>query len=305
MSIEMVMKKYRQFIGGETEHIKFQFGPLNLTKAISGNYDGVLSGKIYQIVGLESSGKTTLAVDIAASFQKQHNQQVLWVDFERSVSNDYFRSCGLDMSQVIHFRPDYAEDGLNAVQDFIEAGVQMVVIDSVAFALPKAHAQKSFGETMKIAATASLMTEFCKRMVPLIDNKDATIILINQLRKNMNPMSHEEYTPFGGMAIRQAVNVTVFLSVIKREENIQHVQAVVQKNKQGSPRVRVEFPIVYGIGVDHRRVILDMAKDRNIVKLNGSWYYYNDIKVQGLESALAAFPLENIKQEIITYDERN
>lgn len=119
MSLEEVKRKYRQFINQSVEHSLFDFGPLNLTHAISGGYDGVLSGKIYQIVGRESSGKTTLAVDIAAQFVHRYpDQTVLWVDFERSVDYAYFESCGFKQEHFIRLTPNYAEDGLNAVQEF-------------------------------------------------------------------------------------------------------------------------------------------------------------------------------------------
>lgn len=299
MGIEEVKRKYRQFINQDRSNSRFMFGPINLTHAISGTLDGVLSGKIYQIVGRESSGKTTLAVDIVRQYAEHYpDRGVLWIDFERSVDWDYFINCGLQKEAFIHLKPDYAEDGLNAAQEFIEAGIGLVVIDSVAFALPKAHSNKSFGESMKIAATAALMTEFCKRMIPLIDNRDSSIILINQLRKNMNPMSHEEHVPFGGTAIQQATNVTVMLTVISREEDEQTVQALVYKNKQGSPRRRVEFPIVYGKGIDHAKVLINIAKSLGIVTTSGSWYRYKEQNVQGLEKACKELPLFDILEEV-------
>lgn len=299
MSLEEVKRKYRQFINQSVEHSLFDFGPLNLTHAISGGYDGVLSGKIYQIVGRESSGKTTLAVDIAAQFVHRYpDQTVLWVDFERSVDYAYFESCGFKQEHFIRLTPNYAEDGLNAVQEFIEGGVKLVVIDSVAFAVPRAHAGKSFGETMKMAATAALMTEFCKRMVPLIDNNDAAILLINQLRKNFSAMSHEEHVPFGGTAIQQATNVTVMLNVTSREEQKQYVAATVYKNKQGAPRQRVEFPIVYGKGIDHAEVILSLARNRGLIEVNGSWYKYRDVSVQGIEKAKQQLPIGDILAQL-------
>lgn len=299
MSLEDIKRKYRQFINQNVEHSLFDFGPLNLTYAIGGRYDGVLSGKIYQIVGRESSGKTTLAVDVAAQFVRRYpDQTVLWVDFERSVEYPYFEACGFRADSFIRLTPNYAEDGLNAVQEFIENGVRLVVIDSVAFAVPRAHAGKSFGETMKMAATASLMTEFCKRMVPLIDNNDAAIILINQLRKNFSTMSHEEHVPFGGTAIQQATNVTVMLTAVSREETKQHVAATVYKNKQGAPRQRVEFPIVYGRGIDHAEVILSMARSCGIIEVNGSWYKYNDVSVQGIEKAKQQLPITEIAAKL-------
>lgn len=300
MALEDVLKKYRSIINKKTDFGVLSLGPVSLNIAAAKNVHGVQMGTIIQIIGGESSGKTTLCVDIAAQYLKQHPEEyVVWVDFERSVHLDYFQSCGLDIDRLIRLTPDTAEDGLNAIRDFIVNGIKLVIVDSVAFAIPESHYQQKFGESLRVAASAALMTDFCKRIIPILDNYGSTLILINQMRKNISSMSREDEIPFGGKALQHASSITIQLSRLQRIEGVgQVVQAFIRKNKQSAPLERTEFFILFGKGIDHASNIINTAKDMGIVTLNGSWYKYKDLKAQGVENASKMFPLNDIVEDI-------
>ena len=298
-----ILDKYREFITplSEIEEKPYlSLGPMSINLAV-GDLRGIQTGKIIQVVGKHSSGKSTLALDIAAQYQKQNpDQPILYVDFERSVDPKYAAACGINLANVWRIHPDITEVGLDIVEQAIDSGItKLVIIDSVAASKPGSEEGKSFSDNMKVASSAGLLTRFCLRAAGLLDNNNASIVMINQLRKNMSMMSREEEIPFGGMSLQYATSLSIHLQRIKTEESKQTVQAIIKKSKVGAPQSRVEFKIKYGRGIDHVDDLLALAAERGIVSVSGSWVSYGSLKVQGMERAGQEFPMEEIRERIV------
>ncbi len=298
-----VLEKYAQFVtlGSEvSKKPKMKIGPLSLNLAI-GDADGVPMGRFIQFVGKQSSGKSTLALDTIATYQKEHPEEmVLYVDFERSFEPDYAAACGVNLDTVLRIHPDTTEQGMDIIKDAIENEfTKLVIIDSVPAAMPSSELEKSYQDNAKMAGSAYTITRFCQRSIGLIDNMNATIILINQFRKSFNTLSREDEIPAGGLALQYASSLTLYLARIKTEDIKQTVQVLVKKNKIGSPQRRCEFFINYGAGIDHDSDILTLAEFHGIVHKTGAWYVYRDQKAQGIYKASETFPLEEIENLVL------
>lgn len=297
-----VLAKYAEFLTMASEvqdKPKIKIGPLSLNSVL-GSPDGVPMGKLIQFVGRQSSGKSTLALDTIATYQRDNEEVVLYIDFERSFDPDYAAACGVDLNRLIKAHPDTTEQGMNIIQAALEEDItRLVIIDSVPAAMPASEVDKTYEDNARMSGTASIVTRFCQRSVGLIDNKNATIILINQFRKSMSTLSREDEVPAGGLALAYASSVIIYLTKIKTEENRQTVQALVRKNKVSRPQGRVEFFIDYGIGINHGADILTLAQQYGIIEKSGAWYAYNEYKAQGLEKAILVFPLGEIKSLVI------
>lgn len=300
---EALRKKYKQYIElGSAKRPKsyFSLGPLSLNIAV-GDVRGVESGRIVQIVGKQSSGKTTLALDIIAWHHHMTNQFVLYIDFERSFDQDYAAACGVNLDLLLVARPDTTEQGLTIAEEAIKSGdVKLVIIDSIAAAMPSSEVGKDYEDSMRMASNAGIITRFANRIVPLLDNNDSLVIVLNQLRKNFSTLSPETEVPFGGMALQYATSVTLQTAKIDTKASFQKTQVIVKKNKTNNPQGRTEFTIEYGTGIKHNLDIIDLAIARDIVQQTGkAWYAYGDLKANGKEKAGELFPLEEIKEKII------
>jgi recombination protein RecA len=308
MSTDALLKKYKDFITSadvERPKSKFRLGPLGINIA-AGNPRGIPSGRIVQITGKQSSGKSTLALDIVRLFQEDNpGAKVLYVDFERSFDGHYAQSCGVNLDDMYIVRAPSTEVGFTVAKEAVrDHGIKLVVIDSVAMAVPEGELVKTFNDNAKMASGASLITRFVNHMVPTLDDADACMIIINQLRKNFNTMSPETETTYGGNALQYAIAVTIWLQHTKKAETEQFIRATIRKNKIGAPHKLSEFVIVYGKGIDHARDIVDLGIAYGIVEKNGSWYTYKTHKVQGTVAAAEQFPIEDIRRELFAIVER-
>lgn len=302
MSLEELMKKYSMYVipaSHVREHPRMSLGPLSVN-AVVGHPDGVPMGSIIQIVGSASHGKTTLALDIVASFQRRYREHgVLYVDLERTFRPAYASACGVDVDSLLLMKPDYAEQAITLIEEFItRGGVKLVVLDSVPFALPKEELDKGFEERQRVASSAQLITRFCTRIVQKLDNQSATIVLINQFRKNFS-LSREQEIPFGGLALQYASSLVLYIKRIEHVPDGFLAEVTVKKSKVGNPRGRSVFPIRYGRGIDHTEDVLNLAIDLGIVTKRGSWYTYATYKAQGLDTAKETFPADSIRQDVI------
>ena len=299
-AMDKILKKYKDVINSSKERHYVSMGPLSVNLSV-GNIRGVQSGRMIQIVGRESSGKTTLALDIVAQYQKQFpDRYVMWVDYERSWDEHYAKMCGVDVSRVYRLTPDDAEEGYSIVLESIkEGGVRLVVVDSVPTSIPSAETSKTLKDNAKMAGSASIITRFCQHAIPIIDNYDATIIMINQYRKNFSTLSPIEEVPFGGMALMYATSLLIALTRVGRGPESQEVQSVVQKNKTAKPMAKAKFTIDYGQGVNHPACVVNMAKDLGIVELTGAWYKYKEQRAQGISNAVTQLPIEDIANDVI------
>jgi recombination protein RecA len=302
MSIDL-LKKYKDFVSlGSKERIRpyFSLGPLSLNIA-AGDSRGIPAGRIIQIVGKQSSGKSTLALDMIHQYQLTNPYaNVLYVDFERSFDPRYSQSIGVDLDRIYHVRPDTTEQGFNITEEAIrDADFKLAIIDSIAQAMPSSELGKDYEDSPKMASNAGLITRLMNRIVPILDNNDALLIAINQLRKNFSTLSPETEVPFGGMSLQFAIAMTLHIAKTSTKETFQTSQVIIKKNKTNAPQGRCEFTIQYGVGIRHDLDIINLAIERGLVNKSGAWLSYDVIKSQGLERAATEFPLEEIKQRIL------
>jgi len=301
-SLTDLLKKYQDVISlGSIDRPKtmFSLGPLSLNLAV-GNPNGVQSGRIIQIAGKYSSGKTTLAQDIVAQHQKATGLPVAYIDFERAFDKDYAQKIGVNTDKLHIVRADTTEQGLDICEALIKSGdIRLVVIDSVAAAKPSSEDDKSYEDSPKVGGNSIIISRFCNRIVPLIDNNDVLIVLLNQLRANMNTMSPEREIPYGAKSLHFATSVLIRTTNIKTTAEVTDIQAVVHKNKVGAPRHVAQFSIRFDRGIDHAQDIVQLAIERDLVHKSGSWLTYGSKKVQGIERAGAEFPVDEIRARII------
>lgn len=298
---EQLLKKFKEYItlaNVPRPHRRVSLGPLSLNIA-AGHADGVKAGRIIQIFGKESSGKSTLSLDIIRQFQNTYDDPILYVDFERSFDDDYARQCGVDLDTLLVARPDTLERGFNIIYSAIDSGVKLIVIDSILAGLPKSVEEKDADENVKMANLAGPITTFVNKVIPQLDNNDVLLVVINQMRANFNQMSPEKEIPGGGHALQFHSALKLHVTKLKTEADKQTTQVVVKKNKTNAPQGRTEFFIQYGTGVDHRADILTIALNRDILQKAGSWLRYGELKAQGMEQAKEIFPIDEIKARIL------
>jgi recombination protein RecA len=303
MSFDALAKKYKDYIDSaniERPKSMFSLGPMSLNFAV-GNPEGVPSGRVVQIVGRQSSGKSTLSLDIIRAHQAKYPEEiVVYVDFERSFDRDYAKACGVNLDRLFIVRAKSTEQGLSIAEESVDrAGVRLVLIDSIAAAVPSAEFDKGYDDSPKVAGNAGLITRFVSRMVHKLDDRDALLVILNQLRMNFNTMSPEKEVPFGGMALQYATSVTVALNNMKKEDTEQTIQAFIRKNKVGAPQSRCQFIISYGNGIDHARDIIELGVHYGLVIKSGSWFSFGEHKAQGAAKAATIFPLDNLRDLVV------
>lgn len=298
MGSEALLKKFKEYLNIKREFSYVSLGPLSLNLA-AGDARGVKSGRIIQVFGKESSGKSTLALDMIAQFQASREDPAMYVDFERSLDEAYAAACGVDVDKLVVATPDTLERGFDIIYAGIDAGVKLFVVDSIAAGLPKSEEEKDANDNTKMASSAGPITRFVNKVVPMLSDSDVLLIIVNQMRANFNQMSPEKEIPFGGMALQFHSSLKLHVTKIKTEAEKQTTQVVVKKNKTNAPQGRTEFFIRYGAGVDHNSDILTLAENQGIIQRKGAWYNYGELKAQGLDNACAAFPIDEIKARIL------
>lgn len=302
-----ILERYADFITPLSEMQAkplISLGPLSVNIA-AGNPLGAPMGKIYQLVGKQSSGKSTLSLDIVAQYLRANpDERVLYVDFERSIDPIYAVRCGVDPTRLLRVHADTTEQGMDIIENVILDGVaRLAVIDSVAAAKPSSEDGKSYSDSPKMASAAGILSRFCTRITPILDNNDATIIMINQLRKNFSMMSHETEIPWGGMSLQFSVALSIHLTRTGYKGDTQETQAHIKKNKVGAPTKKAEFKISFGSGIDHKQDVFNLARDMGIIT-GSTWYNYGDLKAQGEEKSIALFPMDEIRARVIESAER-
>lgn len=305
-AIDNVLKKFRDiatYADIEIPRDYYTFSAPSLTHVASGGQGlrGIQSGSIIEIAGAKSAGKSTISLDLIRNAQQQDKVCAI-LDYERSYSKQYAEQLGVDTSKLIWVRPDYAEQGLDITEEMIKAGVNLIVIDSVAMMLPKEDLEKTYDDSERMAAQAKLITRFINRVTMLADNNNALIVLLNQLRANISPMSRKESKHFGGYALAHGVRLSIELVRIQNKDTFTTVQAFVEKNKLGgAERLKTEFQIEYGKGIRADLDIIDCAIAAEIIQQRGAWLEYAGKKVAGKENATREFDLNAISKELETY----
>lgn len=297
----MSLDKYKAFIKSAAavpSAMFFPFSLLSLNLAV-GDIRGIKGGRIVQLIGNPSSGKSTLALDLIANAQKA-GIKCAYVDFERTFDPVYSKTLGVDLDNLQMVKPDFAEQGLEITELLIkEANVQLVIIDSIPAAVPSTESEKGYSDAEKMAVAAGYITRFCRRIIPIIDNYNAMIVILNQYRANISTLARSESKPYGPRALGYASSVIIELARIKNEDIKTTVQAKVTKNKLAPERKVSEFTLVYGEGPDTTLDMLTLAEQHGIITKRGAWYVYEDIKAQGVENAKVQFPLDTIRAKLL------
>ena len=263
-------------------------GSLDLDIALG--IGGVPRGRIIEIYGPESSGKTTVALHISAEAQKRGGA-VAFIDAEHALDPSYARNVGVDTENLIVSQPDTGEQGLEITEALVRSGaIDVVVVDSVAALVPRAEIEGEMGDS-HVGLQARLMSQALRKLTGTINKSNCIVIFINQLREKVGVMFGNPETTTGGRALKFYASVRMDvrrIDSIKQGDEIigNRTRVKVVKNKVAPPFKVAEFDIMYNEGISKVGNIIDVGVKESIVQKSGAWFSYNDIRLgQGRENA--------------------
>lgn len=262
-------------------------GSLSLDIALGG---GIPKGRIIEIYGPESSGKTTLTLHAIAEIQKQGGTAA-FIDAEHALDPSYAKRIGVDVENLLLSQPDNGEQALEITETLVRSNaVDLIVVDSVAALVPRAEIEGDMGDS-HMGLQARLMSQALRKLTGVISRSNATVIFINQIRMKIGVMFGNPETTTGGNALKFYASVRMDIrrtGQIKQGEDVigNRTRVKVVKNKIAPPFRQAEFDIMYNEGISKSGDILDLATEEGIVEKSGAWFAYKDEKIaQGREAA--------------------
>lgn len=259
---------------------------------------GVPKGRIIEIYGPESSGKTTLALHILAQAQKQGGEAA-FIDAEHALDPSYARALGVNIDDLLISQPDTGEQALEITEALVRSGaIEVVVVDSVAALVPKTEIEGEMGDAY-VGLHARLMSQALRKLAGAISKTNCIVVFINQLREKVGVMYGNPEVTTGGRALKFYASVRI---EVRRTETLEdkdnkekvgnHTKAKVVKNKMAPPFREAEFDIMYGEGISRNSELVDLGVKLDLVQKSGSWYSYNGQSWQG-KKGITAYLKEN------------
>lgn len=276
---------------GEIKRVEIDSIPTgSISLDIALGVGGFPKGRIIEVYGPESAGKSTICLQTAAQAQKKGGM-VAFIDAEHALDPEYAKRLGVKINDILISQPDSGEQALDIVESLVRSNaVDLIIIDSVAALTPRAEIEGEMGD-VHMGRQARLMSQALRKLTAITAKSNVTIIFTNQIRMKIGIMfGNPEETP-GGKALKFYASVRIDLrrtAQIKQGENIigNRVKAKVVKNKVAPPFRIAEFDIIYGLGVSYESDLLNTGVKYNVLKRSGSWYIYNEQKLgQGTEQA--------------------
>lgn len=315
---EKISKLNEKFGEGTVIKMDDKFRPPKIGSVSSGSLilddalgiGGIPKGRIIEIYGRESVGKTTLALTIMGNFQKLKHK-CIFIDAEHSLDIEYAEALGVDIGELIISQPDYGEQAFTVLDALVSTGeIGCVVIDSVSALVPKAELEGEYGKA-HMATQARLMSQAMRKLAGILAKTECTAIFVNQTRANLAPFGSPWVTS-GGNALKFYSSIRL---EIKRTKNIEEngiavgIQNLVKvsKNKLARPFQEAEFDLVFGEGIDKRKEMIEIGVKKEIIEKSGTWYSYKGERLgQGIKNT-KKFLEENqeIKEKIIKEIEEN